>query len=59
MQSVLDWYETIRLIKSKEKEASDMEQSFNLLKEWINAEEFQESILQIDNTKNIVESPRN
>jgi hypothetical protein len=36
-----------------------MEQSFNLLKEWINSEEFQESILQIDNTKNIVESPRN
>ncbi|MCC2647323.1 MAG: hypothetical protein K0R16_126 [Nitrososphaeraceae archaeon] len=40
MQSVLDWYETIRLIKSKEKEASDMEQSFNLLKEWIMQKNF-------------------
>jgi hypothetical protein len=58
-QSVLDWYETIRLIKSKEKEASEMEQSFNLFKQWINSEEFQVSILQMDHTKNIVGSARN
>ena len=36
-----------------------MEQSFNLLKEWINSEEFQESIIQMDNTKKIVENARN
>jgi hypothetical protein len=58
-QSVLAWYETRRLIKSKEKETNEMEQSFNLLKEWINSEEFQQSINQIDNTKKIVENARN